>query len=86
MPTEQQFQNLVLAVDQQKGELLYLESLFISIIQAMSPEIQASAFQYFLKASESAKRAALFSQASEDVISTFDAYVEAYKSRNLKKT
>ncbi len=79
--TDKQIAQLIKVADQQKGELLYLHTLITSIMRAMPEEFQSVVFQQFLKDSESMRSKALFSESSEDVISTFELYVEALSRR-----
>lgn len=81
-----EIEQLIKVVDQQKGELLYLQTLIIALMRSMPEESQATVYQNFLKAADSSRNAALFSEASEDVIFAFEHYCEALSRQASKRS
>jgi hypothetical protein len=84
MPTDKEFKNIITALDQQKGELLYLHALFNSLMRSMPPEVQSDVIGHFDEAVEPVRRALLFSQASDDVTASFEHYVGTLQNRKLQ--
>lgn len=72
MPTDEEFERLVAVTDQQKGELLFLQTIVVSLFRAMPRPVQTDALNRFDKAVESIRTSALYSEAGDRVLASFD--------------
>ena len=76
----EEFSKLIRATDEQKGELLFLQTLSLALLRSMPPEIQLNAAGQLGNLVESVRRSHLYSDASDDVIRSFDHYAALHTS------
>lgn len=74
MPTDEEFERLITVTDQQKGELLFLQTILVSLFRAMPRSVQTDALNRFDKAAEAVRASALHSEAGDQVLASFDHY------------
>ncbi|MGZ8174674.1 MULTISPECIES: hypothetical protein [Methylobacter] len=79
MELDNEIKKLISVTNQQKGELLFLQALLVSIMRSTPPEFQSEVIGRFDKAAESTRSAHLYSEASDEVLEAFEHYVSSLK-------
>lgn len=80
MTTEHQIANLISTVNQQKAEMMYLHILVASLYKELPNDLKARALNRFDKAAELAQSRLLYSNGSDELATTFDAFVKGVDS------
>lgn len=70
-------EKVIAAINDQKAQLLALQSLAVSLLRAMPPDMREQALQEWDTETESAKTVLLNSNAPEELLRGYDRYVKA---------
>lgn len=76
-----QIDQLISVTHQQKGELLYLQTLLLALLRSIPPELQSVVIAQFDRQAEIARKTLLFSDADDAVAEAFEHYVSALSKR-----
>ena len=80
MPNNPEIEQLISVSNQQKGELLFQQTLLVSLFRAMPSHIQTDALNRFDQHAIAVRDAALFASADDEILEAFEYHV-----RNVDK-
>jgi len=76
---------IIQKLNEQKGEILAMSNLVLSIVRALPIDLQAKVLTEFDKEREITKTVLLNSSAPDDVLRSFDNIVEAFNKLRLDR-